>query len=102
MRRRISTSGGQEAFFEGHVHAFRMLGGVPFGKVRYDNLNAAVAQVIGFAVCAWKRTGGRPSDPTMTWMFSIASRDSRGLMKRAVWRDRSGGSVATTLCPCHR
>lgn len=47
--RRISTSGGQEAFFEGHVHAFRMLGGVPFGKVRYDNLNAAVARVIGFS-----------------------------------------------------
>ncbi|MBF6175191.1 IS21 family transposase [Nocardia blacklockiae] len=46
---RISTSGGQEAFFEGHVHAFRVLGGVPFGKVRYDNLNAAVAQVIGLS-----------------------------------------------------
>ncbi|GAA5091468.1 IS21 family transposase [Nocardia iowensis] len=46
---RISTSGGQGAFLEGHVHAFRTLGGVPFGKVRYDNLNAAVARVIGFS-----------------------------------------------------
>nr|WP_307622942.1 IS21 family transposase [Nocardia lijiangensis] len=46
---RMSTSGGQEAFFEGHVHAFRRLGGVPFGKVRYDNLNAAVARVIGLS-----------------------------------------------------
>lgn len=26
---RVSISGGQEAFFEGHEHAFRMLGGVP-------------------------------------------------------------------------
>lgn len=46
---RIFASGGQEAFFEGHVHAFRVLGGVPSGKVRYDNLKAAVAQVLGFS-----------------------------------------------------
>ncbi|MBF6216422.1 IS21 family transposase [Nocardia puris] len=46
---RCSLSGGQEAFFEGHVHAFEVLGGVPFGKIRYDNLRAAVARVIGFA-----------------------------------------------------
>ena len=45
---RISATGGQEAFFEGHVHAFAVLGGVPAGKIRYDNLKAAVAQVIGF------------------------------------------------------
>jgi transposase len=44
---RVSLSGGQEAFFEGHEHAFRVLGGVPSGKIRYDNLKAAVAQVIG-------------------------------------------------------
>jgi transposase len=31
---RVSLSGGQEAFFEGHEHAFRVLGGVPAGKVR--------------------------------------------------------------------
>jgi transposase len=46
---RVSLSGGQEAFFEGHEHAFRVLGGVPAGKVRYDNLKAAVAQVIGLS-----------------------------------------------------
>jgi transposase len=46
---RVFASGGQEAFLEGHVHAFRVLGGVPCGKVRYDNLKAAVAQVLGFA-----------------------------------------------------
>jgi len=46
---RVSLSGGQEAFFEGHEHAFRVLGGVPAGKVRYDNLKSAVAQVIGFS-----------------------------------------------------
>jgi len=45
---RVSLSGGQEAFFEGHEHAFRVLGGVPAGKVRYDNLKSAVASVLGF------------------------------------------------------
>jgi hypothetical protein len=46
---RVSLSGGQEAFFEGHEHAFRVLGGVPSGRIRYDNLKAAVSQVIGFS-----------------------------------------------------
>lgn len=46
---RIFASGGQEAFFEGHEHAFRVLGGVPLGQIRYDNLKAAVAQVLGFS-----------------------------------------------------
>jgi hypothetical protein len=45
---RVSASEGQEAFFEGHVHAFNVLGGVPAGKVRYDNLTSAVARVLGF------------------------------------------------------
>jgi hypothetical protein len=46
---RVSLSGGQDAFFEGHEHASRVLGGVSAGKIRYDNLKAAVAQVIGFS-----------------------------------------------------
>ena len=44
---RVFASCGLEAFLEGHVHAFAVLGGVPFGKVRYDNLRAAVARVVG-------------------------------------------------------
>ncbi|MFB4319940.1 IS21 family transposase [Actinomadura sp. 21ATH] len=46
---RVTASAGQEAFFEGHAHAFRVLGGVPTGKVRYDNLRAAVAKVVGLS-----------------------------------------------------
>ncbi|MGW6487122.1 hypothetical protein [Streptomyces sp. NPDC055056] len=34
---RVFASCGQEAFFEGHVHALRTLGGVPRSKARYDN-----------------------------------------------------------------
>lgn len=45
---RVFLSSGQEAFLEGHVHALRTLGGVPSGPVRYDNLKAVVAQVLGF------------------------------------------------------
>lgn len=39
------TSAGQEAFLEGHVHAFNTLGGVP-ERVRYDNLKSAVVRVL--------------------------------------------------------
>ncbi len=45
----IYATGGQEAFFEGHLHALTTLGGVPTGVVRYDNLKAAVARVLGFS-----------------------------------------------------
>ncbi|MEW9522220.1 IS21 family transposase, partial [Streptomyces tubercidicus] len=46
---RVFASCGQEAFFEGHVHALRALGGVLRAKVRYDNLKSAVAQVLGLS-----------------------------------------------------
>ncbi len=46
---RVIASCGQEAFFEGHIHALRTLGGVPRSKVRYDNLKAAVARVLGLS-----------------------------------------------------
>ncbi|MGH3933442.1 MAG: IS21 family transposase, partial [Pseudonocardiaceae bacterium] len=36
----------QEAFLEGHVAAFDVLGGVPVVHVRYDNLKAAVSRVL--------------------------------------------------------
>jgi transposase len=36
----------QEAFFEGHVRAFAHLGGVPAGRVRYDNLKPAVTRIL--------------------------------------------------------
>ena len=36
----------QEAFFEGHVTAFEVTGGVPWRHIRYDNLSPAVAKVL--------------------------------------------------------
>ncbi|MEV5979703.1 IS21 family transposase [Streptomyces sp. NPDC052114] len=44
---RVFATAGQEAFFEGHVHAFRTLGGVPRHRIRYDNLRAAVERGMG-------------------------------------------------------
>jgi transposase len=40
------ASQSQESFLDGHVHAFEVLGGVPFEKIRYDNLKAAVSRVM--------------------------------------------------------
>src|SRR6266511_1596859 len=36
----------QEAFFEGHVRAFAHFGGVPAGRIRYDNLKPAVTRIL--------------------------------------------------------
>lgn len=43
---RVFATCGQEAFLEGHVHAFGVLGGIPAGQVRYDNLKPAVWKVL--------------------------------------------------------
>ena len=43
---RVFASQGQEAFIEGHLEAFRVLGGTPAEKIRYDNLKSAVSRVL--------------------------------------------------------
>lgn len=43
---RVFASQGQEAFIEGHLHAFDVLGGMPTVKIRYDNLRSAVSRVL--------------------------------------------------------
>ncbi len=43
---RVFASQGQEAFIEGHLHAFEVIGGVPTDKIRYDNLRSAVSRVL--------------------------------------------------------
>jgi hypothetical protein len=42
---RIYASQSQEAFMQGHVEAFAVLGGIPARHIRYDNLRSAVSQV---------------------------------------------------------
>jgi transposase len=55
---RVFASQAQEAFLEGHVRAFEVFGGVPWRHVRYDNLSAAVAKVLG----------GRSRAETTRWL----------------------------------
>jgi transposase len=43
---KVFASQGQEAFLEGHLHAFGVLGGVPTVRIRYDNLRSAVSRVL--------------------------------------------------------
>lgn len=54
---RVFATQGQEAFLEGHVHAFAVLGGLP-ARIRYDNLKAAVSRV----------TFGRTRVETSRWV----------------------------------
>ncbi|MCR6490771.1 hypothetical protein M8542_49070 [Amycolatopsis sp. OK19-0408] len=68
---RAFASGGQEAFFEGHEHAFRDLGGVPAGQIRYDNLKAAVAQVTGSP-----GSGSRPTGGSLSGLTGVSSRST--------------------------
>ncbi|MFF4401524.1 hypothetical protein [Streptomyces sp. NPDC001480] len=86
---RVFASCGQEAFFEGHVHALRTLGGVPRSKVRYDNLKAAVAQVLGLSrsrQSSW-RYGGHPCPDRGT----AAGPAHRARARSRRPRDRSAG-----------
>jgi hypothetical protein len=43
---RVLATQAQEAFLEGHIYAFERLGGVPWERIRYDNLKAAVSRVL--------------------------------------------------------
>ncbi|MGW4233113.1 hypothetical protein ACWEF9_28215 [Streptomyces sp. NPDC004980] len=95
---RIFAPAGQEAFFEGNVHALNVLGRVPTGKVRYDNLRAAVAQVLGLShrrVEAERWTAFR----SHYGLDSTAGRASAAPTRRAESRARSAGSAATTWSP---
>lgn len=43
---RVYPTCAQEAFLEGHIEAFTVLGGVPRRHIRYDNLTSAVTKVV--------------------------------------------------------
>jgi hypothetical protein len=92
----VSATCGQEAFLEGHVHAFAVLGGVPAGQVRYDNLTPAVTRVL-------RKGRVRVENPRWTafrshyrFARSTASPASRARTRRAASRARSATSAATT------
>jgi hypothetical protein len=79
--------------------SFATLGGAPTAKIRYDNLPAAVAQVLGFS---------RTAVETARWTafrshFAVdpfsCQPDFPGAHEKPVSRGRSAGSAATTWSP---
>ena len=96
---RVSLSQGQEAFLEAHVYAFGRLGGVPAGKIRYDNLTSAVKRVVF----------GRTRVENQRW---VAFRSHYGFdawccipghegsHEKGGVEVRAAGSAATTACRC--
>ncbi|GAA4465623.1 hypothetical protein GCM10023170_075250 [Phytohabitans houttuyneae] len=91
---RICARGGSEAFLEGHVHAFTTLGGIPTGKIRYDNLRAAAAQVLGFSRQRVETArpgdsvpGCTPSGLPIAWSLADAKADERQVLAAALEED---------------
>lgn len=69
---------------EGHVHAFRVLCGLPRGRIRYDNLRTAVERMLGLSSRAREEhAGGRPSARTGASTPSPAAPASRERTRRA-------------------
>ena len=91
----------QEAFFEGHVAAFAHFGAVP-GRIRYDNLKAAVAKVLfGRDRIENERFVTLRSHYRFD-SFYCTARHRRGATRRAAWRARSAASAAATWSRCPR
>jgi transposase len=98
---RIYPTQAQEAFLEGHVEAFQVLGGIPTKHIRYDNLTSAVTAVV-FGQ-------GRQRQENDRWVLfrshygfdpfycqpGVAGAHEKG-GSRAKW----GGSAATGSPPC--
>ena len=83
----------QEVFLDGHVRAFAHFGGVP-GRVRYDNLKAAVVKVLKGRATGTSRNGSLRCDRTTASTASFACPASTGRTRRPASRARSAGSVA--------
>ena len=98
---RAFATQGQEAFLEGHLHAFAVLGGVPTGKIRYDNLRSAVSRVL-FGRSRTESDRWVRSGPTTASTRSTATPASRARTRRAASRVRAAGSAATIWSRCPR
>ena len=87
----------QEAFLEGHVAAFEVIGGLPVVHIRYDNLKAAVTRVLfGRNRVESERWAIFRSHYGFESFYCTPGRD--GPTRRAASRARAAGS-ATDLVP---
>lgn len=90
---RIYPTQAQEAFLEGHIEAFQVLGGIPTKHIRWYS---------GRGGSAKRMTGGCCSVRTTASVRSIASPALPGRMRRAELRARWAGSGVTGSLPCQR
>ena len=90
----------QQAFLEAHVEAFRFFGGC-FQLVRYDNLRAAVKQVLR-GRRRKEQDASSPRAPTTCTSRRSPVAARRGLTRMAGSRARSGASGAATSSPSPR
>ena len=89
----------QEAFFEGHVHAFEHFGGVPH-RLSYDNLKAAVRILVEGRVREEQRADHSPFAAIIcsAAIFALLVKDTRKAAWNTVWDFRAG----TSWFPFHR
>ena len=95
----VFASQGQEAFIEGHLHAFDLLGGMPTVKIRYDNLRSAVTRVM-FGRTRTESDRWVQFRSHMGFEAWYCMPGIKGLTRRAASRARWGASGATTWSPC--
>ena len=100
---RVFASQGQEAFLEGHVHAFEALGGVPTGQdpLRQPASPRSRGCCSGATATGVRPVGGVPVALRVRRVL-LPARASRAPTRRAGWRARAAGSAATTWSRCPR
>jgi transposase len=96
---RVFATGSQEAFMEGHVEAFRVLGGVPWRHVRYDNLKSAVNEVcFGRTRLESRRWTAFRSHYGFDAFYCLPGKE--GAHEKGGVETRAAGSAVITSCQC--
>ena len=99
---RVFASQGQEAFLEGHVAAFEVFDGVPFDKIRYDNLRSAVHRVLFGRNRAESGRWLSVSGALRVRRVLLPARRRRARTRRVGSRATGAGSAAPIWSRCRR
>jgi transposase len=96
---RAYATASQEAFLEGHVEALRVLGGVPWRHVRYDNLKPAVNEVcFGRTRVESQRWTAFRSFYGFDAFYCLPGKE--GAHEKGGVETRAAASAAPTWCQC--
>ena len=96
---RAYTNATQQAFLEGHEHAFAYFGGV-FRTLRYDNLTMAVKKILR----GYRREETEPGNrvPFALGLSAVSTATRLAATKRAASKAKSGGTGGTGWYRCRR